>query len=150
MRGGGRTSRRALAVVGGASALVLGVTSAASAAPRPGAPGLGDAYYPTYGNGGYDVRHYRLAVDYDPADDLLTGRATISARATQDLSRFDLDFGLRTQSVKVNGKKARFHQDGLELVVTPRRPVRKGHSLKVVVTYAGVPSAVTADGYSPW
>src|SRR5690242_8085246 len=104
MRGGGREPRAGSAtgravrrlrrsgppVVAGVSALLLGVTSAASAATMPGAPGLGDAYYPTYGNGGYDVKHYRLAVHYDPADDLLTGRATITARATQDLSRFDL------------------------------------------------------------
>src|SRR5215218_5353949 len=24
---------------------------------RPGAPGVGDDYFPLYGNGGYDVRH---------------------------------------------------------------------------------------------
>jgi hypothetical protein len=24
----------------------------------PGAPGIGDPYYPIYGNGGYDVRQY--------------------------------------------------------------------------------------------
>jgi hypothetical protein len=24
---------------------------------RPGAPGVGDVYFPNYGNGGYDVRH---------------------------------------------------------------------------------------------
>ena len=29
-------------------------------APRPGAPGIGDPYFPTDGNGGYDVAHYDL------------------------------------------------------------------------------------------
>jgi hypothetical protein len=29
---------------------------------RPGAPGVGDDYFPLYGNGGYDVRHYLLKV----------------------------------------------------------------------------------------
>ena len=28
-----------------------------------GAPGVGDAYFPTYGNGGYDVRRYDLDID---------------------------------------------------------------------------------------
>ena len=59
---------------------------------RPGAPGVGDDYFPLYGNGGYDVRHYLLQVSYDPATDRLVGVATISARATQNLSRFNLDF----------------------------------------------------------
>jgi hypothetical protein len=45
-----------------------------------GAPGLGDDYYPLYGNGGYDVAHYLLKVSYDPATDRLAGVATISAR----------------------------------------------------------------------
>ena len=57
-----------------------------------GAPGVGDDYFPLYGNGGYDVRHYLLRVSYDPATDRLVGVATISARATQNLSRFNLDF----------------------------------------------------------
>ena len=34
---------------------------------RAGAPGVGDDYYPLYGNGGYDVGHYLLKVSYDPA-----------------------------------------------------------------------------------
>jgi hypothetical protein len=56
-----------------------------------GAPGVGDDYYPLYGNGGYDVRHYLLKVSYDPPTDRLTGVATISSRATENLCRFNLD-----------------------------------------------------------
>jgi hypothetical protein len=64
-----------------------------------GRPGVGDDYYPLYGNGGYDVRHYLLKVSYDPATDRLDGIATISARATQNLSQFNLDFvGLTVRS----------------------------------------------------
>ena len=48
-----------------------------------GAPGVGDKDYPTYGNGGYDVRHYDLDIAYDPATDRLEGEASISAKATQ-------------------------------------------------------------------
>ena len=50
------------------------------------APGLGDPYFPLDGNGGYDARHYQLDLRYDPATDMLRGRATIRARATQNLS----------------------------------------------------------------
>src|SRR5262245_9235374 len=31
-----------------------------------GAPGVGDAYFPNYGNGGYDVQHYDLDLRYAP------------------------------------------------------------------------------------
>ena len=74
----------------------------------PGAPGAGDPYFPLDGNGGYDVQHYLLDVDYDPATDVLTGVATITARATQNLSSFNLDFeGLTVRSITVNGATGR-------------------------------------------
>ena len=71
---------------------------------HPGAPGVGDPYYPLDGNGGYDVKHYDLDLSYDPETDELSGTATIDARATQDLSAFNLDFvGLTVDSVEVDG-----------------------------------------------
>ncbi len=75
----------------------------------PGAPGLGDEYFPLDGNGGYDVSHYDLDLAYDAASDRLTGVATIQARATQNLSRFNLDLdGLTVRSVKVDRRHARW------------------------------------------
>jgi hypothetical protein len=78
--------------------LGLSAAPAAAAGPgqggdtyRPGAPGVGDEYFPLYGNGGYDIKHYWLNISYDPATDRLVGIATIRARATQNLSRFNLD-----------------------------------------------------------
>ena len=107
---------------------------------RPGAPGVGDEYYPLYGNGGYDVKHYLLKVSYAPATDRLVGVATISARATQNLSRFNLDFvGLTVRSIKVNGRAATWSRTDHELTVTPRHGLRKGKKFTVVVRYDGVP-----------
>ena len=37
-----------------------------SAAFKPGAKSLGDPIFPQIGNGGYDVRHYAIDLDYDP------------------------------------------------------------------------------------
>ena len=56
-----------------------------------GSPGLGDPFFPLAGNGGYDVGHYGLALDYTPATGNLDATAVIQARATQSLARFDLD-----------------------------------------------------------
>ena len=71
----------------------------------PGAPGLGDPYFPLDGNGGYDTRHYLLDLSYDPATDVLRGVATIRARATQNLSAFNLDLtGLNVRAIAVDGR----------------------------------------------
>jgi hypothetical protein len=45
----------------------VGITSASANAGgsvvfSPGAPGVGDPYFQGYGNGGYDVEHYDLAI----------------------------------------------------------------------------------------
>jgi hypothetical protein len=53
--------------------LAVGVP-AVTAAPveySPGAPGIGDSYFPLEGNGGYDVQHYDLGLSYDPVTDRL-------------------------------------------------------------------------------
>ena len=78
-----------------------------------GASEVGDTYYPGIGNGGYDVAHYDLDLDYDPASRLLDGVATISASATQSLCRFNLDLrGLAVSSVRVDHAGADFRRDG--------------------------------------
>src|SRR3954452_13161829 len=91
--------------------------------PSPGAPGLNDRLFPTLGNGGYDVQHYDLDLKYGSRNtDPVSGTVTILARATQDLSRFDLDFGGKSVgAVKVNGDKAAFTRVGEDIVITPRR-----------------------------
>ncbi|MFD8820292.1 hypothetical protein ACFV23_54655, partial [Streptomyces sp. NPDC059627] len=57
----------------------------------PGGAGLRDPYFPKAGNGGYDVGHYGLTLAYDPDGGRLTGTAVVTARATKDLTAFDLD-----------------------------------------------------------
>ena len=79
-------------------------------------------------------------MSYDPATDRLVGVATISARATQNLSRFNLDFvGLTVRSIKVDGHAASWSRTEHELTVTPAHGLRKGHRFTVVARYDGVP-----------
>jgi aminopeptidase N len=109
----------------------------------PGSSGTGDPCFPLAGNGGYDVSHYALKLAYTPATGRLAGRATITAIATQDLSRFDLDLRAFTvKSVLVDGVAATFARDGQELVVTPAAGVPAGAVFTVVVRYAGVPEII--------
>jgi aminopeptidase N len=158
--------RRAIVAATAATALTLsGLTttgnpvSAAPPAPpgsvlraaTPGAPGAGDAYFPEYGNGGYDVSHYDVRLRYQPTTDRLTGTTTILAKSTQELSSFNLDFLLDVTSVRVNNRVAAFARQGVhELVVTPSVPVRAGQSMTIVVQYAGIPSEKSAYGFTAW
>jgi aminopeptidase N len=113
----------------------------------PGADGLGDPFFPQGGNGGYDVQHYGLALDYEPSSNQLAGTATITAKATQALSRFDLDFrsaaDFAATQVMVNGTAAAASQQGQELVITPAAGLPVGRTFTVVVTYGGTPQVVT-------
>jgi aminopeptidase N len=143
---------RRLAVITTAGVLVAMGTGTAAAdgggheEPRPGAPGIGDPYYPLDGNGGYDVEHYGLDLRYDPATDVLAGTATITARATQSLSSFDLDLqGLEVRSVTVGGRPATWTRDGQELVVTPAHPVYEHRQFVVEVVYDGVPETLSTS-----
>ncbi|MEV6736913.1 M1 family metallopeptidase [Streptomyces sp. NPDC051104] len=113
---------------------------AASPAPAPGSDGIGDSYFPGLGNGGLDARHYALDVAYAPDTGRLDGRTTITARATQSLTSFDLDLQqLQVTQVEVNGRPARFTRQGDEIRITPRGVLPKGRDFTVAVTYGGIP-----------
>jgi hypothetical protein len=120
--------------------------------PVAGRAGIGDGYFPLAGNGGFDVQAYDIRIRYDPRTDRIEGHTTITARATESLSRFDLDLRLPASAVTVNGRPARIHQDKDELQVTPGSPVLVGARMTVHVDYEGVPSDIPAgpDRPSPW
>ena len=129
---------------------VAGLVAAAPAAaggsggtPSPGAAGLGDRLFPNLGNGGYDARHYHLDLRYGSAPaDPVEGTVTIAARAQQSLSRFNLDWaGASLGAVAVNGRPATWTLEGEELVITPKRPLRKHRTFYVEVSdFVAVPT----------
>ncbi|WP_329139600.1 M1 family metallopeptidase [Streptomyces sp. NBC_01476] len=120
-----------------------GVPTPLRGAPA-GAPGVGDPLFPQAGNGGYDVTHYGLGLSYDPASGRLTGTATVTATATTDLGRFDLDLaGLTVGRVTVDGRPATTARSGTELVVRPAARLTRGARFVTTVAYAGVPELLT-------
>ena len=116
--------------------------SVAAAGFIPGARSLGDSLFPTIGNGGYDVRHYDLDLDYAIARKRLEGTATIDAVATQGLSRFTFDLTAWNvvRRVTVDGRPARFAVDAKrsKLRITPPRGIRDGRRFRTVVRYGGI------------
>jgi aminopeptidase N len=116
-----------------------------------GDDGIGDAYFPGYGNGGYDVRHYDIDVEWHRDTRELSGRSTVVAVTTHALEQFNLDLHLDAERVVVNGEDATFEQTGRELVVSAPSPLDAGARIQVEVTYAGTPSELDiANGQSPW
>lgn len=108
-----------------------------------GAAGLGDSLYPTLGNSGYNVQHYDLTLEIDPGAGALEGVATLTAVATQPLTRFNLDLaGLTVDAVTVNEAAAAFTRRGHELAITPAAALPAGALFTATVAYHGAPAPI--------
>ena len=98
----------------------------------PGAPGIGDPYFPLDGNGGYDVAALRPGPRLRPGDRRAERASRRSRRrATQNLSRFNLDLD-GPDGPLGHGRTARgatWSRDGGELTITPARGLRDGTAL---------------------
>jgi aminopeptidase N len=144
-----------LAVAAIAGIALLGAAAPAAAQFTPGSSGLNDPLYPLAGNGGYDVRSYKLDIDYERAANHMDSSAKIRARATQGLSRFNLDLrGFDIAGLKVDGHDAQFTRDGQELTVIPSRGIRSGKNFTVDIDYSGTPEEVidpdgSSEGWVP-
>jgi aminopeptidase N len=109
-----------------------------------GAAGIGDDYYPSLGNGGYDVEHYHLDLTY--ADDgSVSASVAVTATALDNLESFNLDFvGWQIDRLTVNGEVAAFERSGEELVVAPVE-LLSGEIFEVEMDYSGAPQPTTSS-----
>jgi aminopeptidase N len=113
-----------------------------------GLAGLGDPYFPTLGNGGYDVEHYLIDLTVDPEANSIDGLVEISAAATDDLDTLNLDFlGLTVDAVTVDGTPAGFTRQDAELVVDPEPRLPAGEGFVVAVAYHGTPENLRTIGF---
>ena len=115
--------------------------------PLAGTDGMGDSLYPDFGNGGYDTLTYTLDITINNVDTSeLEATTTIEAIATQDLSRFNLDFaGFEITSLTVNEEAAEFERTGQELTVIPAQALSKNETFTIAVSYQGVPTPMTSQ-----
>lgn len=115
--------------------------------PEPGATTAGDTLFPYLGNGGYNVLHYDLNLAWDDTTDILSGTATITMQATQDLSAFTLDLvGLKVSAITVNNQNARFERNGRKLTIVPRYVIANGQTFTTTVVYSGIPQPDSSSG----
>ena len=82
-------------------------TSTTSAPAQPGAAGIGDSMFANLGNGGYDVSHYSLDLEFD--GETLTGLATLTVVPQVFLESFQLDLtGMTVDGVLIDGEEIGF------------------------------------------
>jgi len=101
-------------------------------------------YVPGHGDHGYAVRHYDLDLTYKVATNHLSGTATLTLVALDDLRELSLDLvGLHVSRVRVDGRPpARHAHRGHRLDVRLATAVATGAELTVQVAYAGKPRPV--------
>jgi aminopeptidase N len=121
--------------------IVLAIGGSVACSGRlAGSAGIGDPYFPSAGNGGYDALHYEVALTVDPATGIVAGSTLIQSRALQDLDSFDLDLaGLDIGSVQVDGRSAEYRRAGQELIIECPRRLAAGDVFTAYVTYSGKP-----------
>jgi aminopeptidase N len=113
--------------------------------PRPGSTGIGDPFFPGYGNGGYDILHYTLELAVDMEENIISGTVTIEAVALHDLSSFNLDFiGFTIDEITVDGVAAEFHRNQPELIVSLPFPIATDTSFTTMVNYSGTPEGISS------
>jgi hypothetical protein len=116
-------------------------TTPASAPFSPGTQSVGDPYLGTLGNGGYDVQHYDLTLDYDPVANTMVSRADLTIRATQGLSEFSLDLrGFPGATATIDGITAGVARLGDKLIITPESGIVSDRVFHAVVDYSGTPA----------
>ncbi len=139
-----------------AAMLVLTVaqpmTPTAAAVPTDrGAAGIGDGYFPIDGNGGINVRKYRIRDRYRFGTKRLSGHTTLRVRATRNLTSFNLDFLLPVDEVRIDGRRVRHARPRPhEVRITPRNVIPDGERFTVRVEYAGFPGRKSYAGESNW
>lgn len=120
--------------------LCFSLINAQDTSPTPGDDGVGDAYFPQLGNGGYDVQHYTIDLDVDMDQNMISGTVTIDLIPTQTLSAFNLDFdGYIIETVTIDEAFAPYERAGRELTITPLQPLAMGEAVAVSITYQGSP-----------
>lgn len=141
-------------------AAVVGSAATPPPAPSPtpldpalvGARSLGDRFYPTLGNGGYDVRHYDLDLAWEPPSAAhplgrMDGVGRIELVITQPLAELSLDLArslTAVSHVRVDGRPVAHRGDALgrKLIVPLGAARSRGDEVVIEVGWWAEPHGV--------
>lgn len=108
--------------------------------------GSGDSRYPRLGNMGYDVLHYAVDLTFDPEPNTISALVVVTARATEPLAAFSLDFlGFDIVGLTVNGSAARYERSAGKLIVQTPEPIAAGEQFATSVRYQGTPRPIRSQ-----
>jgi len=138
----------ALLAVALVPAVGVGGAPASQPAARPGAPGIGDPYFPLDGNADIDVLSYDIHDRYDLATGRLSGWTDVRVKALAPISSFNLDFLLPVTGVWAGGSQVGFTHRKHELTIS--RPLASEQVVTVRVRYAGQPGGYSYLGERNW
>ncbi|MBX3031752.1 MAG: M1 family metallopeptidase [Chloroflexi bacterium] len=139
----------ALASVGGSGPVALAIMPVEVG---PGARSVGDPFYPTLGNGGYDVTSYDLDLTWHAPDAAhptgwIAGVATIDIQLREHLTELSLDLRRDTtevSSVRVGGVLARHRADGFgrKLIIEPPDLLQAARTTRLRIEWTARPAPV--------
>lgn len=91
----------------------------------------------------FDVRHYELRLQVDPAAKSIEGTLTMRATMVADAARLalDLDPALQVRSAQLDGAAVPFVHEKGRIWLSPSKPLAKGATITVAIAYGGVPRA---------
>lgn len=115
-----------------------------------GAPGpIGDPYFPTLGNTGIDVEHYRLALRVDPDTGVIdSADAELTTVALVALDEIALDLiGLTVHETRLDGIAVPHRREEAKLVLDAPATVSPGTRFVVGVSYSGMPEPFFIPGF---
>ncbi|HEY2947006.1 MAG TPA: M1 family metallopeptidase [Micromonosporaceae bacterium] len=123
-------------------------TAAGSGTPDGTSAPVADPVYPDYGNPKIDVRHYDLALAWNPGGRTLSGTATLTIRATTDLTEVALDFSdaLTVDSATIDGIAVRAGRRAGDLVLPTGTRIPRNGELRATIRYHGRPRPVAFPG----
>ncbi len=103
---------------------------------------IGDPYIPKIGNTGYDVQHYTLRLQLDPAVKQVYGETTIEAVSTlENLVELSLDFsGFEISAITQGSSSLNYSREGDKLIVELTAPLAVGVPFTLDIQYAGEPT----------
>jgi aminopeptidase N len=88
----------------------------------------------------YDVQHYRLELDVDPARKFIEGNVVMQAVAVEILPLVELDLDPRFEvlAASINGEPVRFHSEAGKLILSGN-VVPAGNAFTTIISYEGRP-----------
>jgi hypothetical protein len=124
------------------SPALAAVLDEATSAAVDGPTTLGDPLTLGLGNGGIDVQHYDLRLNFDLENHTLDGTANLTIRATlHQLYTFSLDAsGLAVEQLTVNDQPVPYVAKDQKLIIQLPDPVPFGTVFQATITYQTAPA----------